>query len=63
MPAFCGLFAPYWDNDARGTILGITQYTTKDHIARALLESICYQTYEVLEAMEKDSGIKLDTLR
>ena len=53
---FSGLFAPYWRNDVRGTILGITGYTTKHHIARALLEAICYQSKAILDAMNKDSG-------
>jgi glycerol kinase len=63
VPAFVGLGAPYWDMYARGTILGITRGTTLAHIARAALESIAYQTRDVLECMEKDSGIKLKELR
>ncbi|KAJ5596387.1 Glycerol kinase [Penicillium hetheringtonii] len=54
--AFSGLFAPYWIDDAKGTIFGITQYTQKGHIARATLEATCYQTKAILDAMEKDSG-------
>jgi glycerol kinase len=63
IPAFVGLGAPYWDMYARGTILGITRGTSRAHIARAALESIAYQTRDVLECMEKDSGIKLKELR
>ncbi len=63
VPAFVGLGAPYWDMYARGTILGITRGTSQAHIARAALESIAYQTRDVLECMEKDSGIKLKELR
>jgi glycerol kinase len=54
VPAFNGLFAPHWDMYARGTLVGITRYTTREHIVRATLEAICYQTREVIEAMEKD---------
>jgi glycerol kinase len=63
VPAFVGLGAPYWDMYARGAILGVTRGTTQAHIARAGLESIAYQTRDVLECMEKDSGIKLKELR
>jgi glycerol kinase len=63
VPAFVGLGAPYWDMYARGAILGVTRGTTQAHIARASLESIAYQTRDVLECMEKDSGIKLKELR
>jgi glycerol kinase len=63
VPAFTGLGAPYWDADARGTIIGLTRGTTKAHIARAALESIAFQSAEVLEAMQKDSGEKLAELR
>ncbi|MCX7838416.1 MAG: glycerol kinase GlpK [Anaerolineae bacterium] len=63
VPAFNGLFAPHWDMYARGTIVGITRYTTREHIVRATLEAICYQTREVIEAMEKDSGVPLKTLK
>jgi glycerol kinase len=63
VPAFVGLGAPYWDMYARGTILGITRGTTPAHIARAALESIAYQTRDVLECMEKDSGTELKELR
>ncbi|KAF2397817.1 glycerol kinase [Trichodelitschia bisporula] len=60
--AFSGLFAPYWIDDVRGTILGVTQYTQKGHIARATLEATCYQTKAILDAMEKDSGKALQAL-
>jgi glycerol kinase len=63
VPAFTGLGAPYWDAYARGTILGMTRGTTKAHVARAALDSIAYQTADVLEAMHKDSGIALSELR
>jgi len=63
VPAFSGLFAPYWRSDARGAIVGLSRYNTNAHIARATLESICYQTRDVLEAMEQDSGVALDTLK
>jgi glycerol kinase len=60
--AFSGLFAPYWMDDARGTIFGITAYTQKGHIARATLEATCFQTKAILDAMEKDSGTALAEL-
>ncbi|KAL8921548.1 MAG: hypothetical protein Q9208_005702 [Pyrenodesmia sp. 3 TL-2023] len=60
--AFSGLFAPYWIDDARGTIFGITQYTQQGHIARAAMEATCFQTKAILDAMEKDSGHKLAEL-
>ncbi|CRG90752.1 glycerol kinase [Talaromyces islandicus] len=60
--AFSGLFAPYWIDNAKGTIFGITQYTQKGHIARATLEATCYQTKAILDAMEKDSGHALSEL-
>jgi glycerol kinase len=63
VPAFTGLGAPYWDPNARGTIVGLTRGTTRAHIARAALEAIAYQSAEVLEAMQKDSGEKLAELR
>ncbi|WP_278925697.1 glycerol kinase GlpK [Staphylococcus auricularis] len=61
--AFVGLGTPYWDSDARGSIFGLTRGTSKEHFIRATLESLCYQTRDVLEAMEKDSGIKVNNLR
>ncbi len=63
VPAFSGLFAPYWRLDARGVIVGLTRYITKAHICRAALEATAYQTREVLDAMEKDSGVKLTALK
>jgi glycerol kinase len=63
VPAFSGLFAPYWRSDARGAIVGMTRYVNKGHIARAALEASAYQTREVLEAMEADSGVGLTALK
>jgi glycerol kinase len=63
VPAFSGLYAPYWKDGARGVITGLTRYSNKGHIARATLEATAFQTRDVLEAMEKDSGIRLDVLR
>jgi len=63
VPAFSGLFAPYWRRDARGVIVGLTGYINRGHIARATLESTAYQTREVFDAMENDSGVKLKTLK
>jgi glycerol kinase len=63
VPAFSGLYAPYWRSDARGVIAGLTRFADKRHLARAVLEATAYQTREVLEAMEKDSEIHLFSLR
>jgi len=63
VPAFSGLFAPHWDMYARGVIVGLTRYVTKAHLVRATLEAICYQSREVLEAMEADTGLKLSALK
>ncbi|MBK3494771.1 glycerol kinase GlpK [Viridibacillus sp. YIM B01967] len=63
VPAFVGLGAPYWDSDVRGAIFGLTRGTSKEHFVRATLESLAYQTKDVLDAMEADSGISLKTLR
>jgi glycerol kinase len=63
VPAFSGLFAPHWRSDARGAIVGLSRYNTNAHLARATLESICYQTRDVVEAMRQDSGVALDVLR
>ncbi|TQS45842.1 glycerol kinase GlpK [Cryptosporangium phraense] len=63
VPAFSGLFAPYWRSDARGAIVGLSRYNTNAHLARATLESICYQSRDVAEAMEQDSGVTLDVLK
>ncbi|MEW6187845.1 MAG: glycerol kinase GlpK [Thermodesulfobacteriota bacterium] len=63
VPAFSGLFAPYWRSDARGAIVGLTRFIHKGHLARAALEATAFQTGEVLEAMEEDSGVKLKALK
>ena len=63
VPAFSGLYAPYWRTDARGVIAGLTRYATAGHIARAALEATTYQTFDVVEAMQRDSGIAIRTLR
>jgi glycerol kinase len=63
VPAFSGLFAPYWKSDARGVIAGLTRYVNKGHIARATLEATAWQTKEVVEAMNKDSGVDLTSLK
>src|ERR671918_2199404 len=63
VPAFSGLFAPYWKSNARGAIVGLTRYNTNGHLARATLEAICYQSRDVVEAMDADSGVKLDSLK
>src|SRR3954469_17374721 len=63
VPAFSGLFAPYWRSDARGVIVGLSRYNTNAHLARATLEAICYQSRDVAEAMASDSGVQLDVLK
>jgi glycerol kinase len=63
VPAFSGLFAPYWRSDARGAIVGLTRYNTNAHIVRATLESICYQSRDVMDAMSADSGVNLNVLK
>jgi glycerol kinase len=63
VPAFSGLFAPYWKSDARGAIVGLTRYVNKGHLARSVLEATAWQTREVLDAMEKDSGVSLKALK
>ncbi|ARF54535.1 glycerol kinase GlpK [Streptomyces gilvosporeus] len=63
VPAFSGLFAPYWRSDARGVIAGLTRYVTKAHIARAVLEATAWQTREITDAMTKDSGVELTALK
>ncbi|UCG01437.1 MAG: glycerol kinase GlpK [Candidatus Heimdallarchaeota archaeon] len=63
VPAFVGLFAPHWDTTARGTLVGLTRGSNRAHITRAVLESIAFQSLDVFKAMEKDSGIKLQSLR
>ncbi len=63
VPAFSGLFAPYWRSDARGAIVGLSRYDTAAHLARATLEAICYQSRDVVEAMAEDSGVHLEVLK
>jgi len=63
VPAFSGLFAPYWRSDARGVLVGLTGFIKRGHIARAVLEAVAYQALDVVEAMEKDSGVELGSLR
>ncbi len=63
VPAFSGLFAPYWKSDARGVVVGLTRYVNKGHLARAALEATAYQTREILDAMNKDSGVTLTSLK
>jgi glycerol kinase len=63
VPAFSGLFAPYWRSDARGAIVGLSRFNTNAHLARATLEAICYQSKDVVEAMEQDSGVHLEVLK
>ena len=63
VPAFSGLFAPYWRSDARGVIVGLTRYINRGHLARAVLEATAYQTREVLDAMKEDSGVELKNLK
>src|ERR1700728_2010995 len=63
VPAFSGLFAPYWRSDARGAIVGLSRFNTYAHLARATLEAICYQSRDVAEAMEQDSGVHLEVLK
>ncbi len=63
VPAFSGLYAPYWKSDARGAIVGMTRYVNRGHLARASLEATAFQTREILDAMNKDSGVELKTLK
>ena len=63
VPAFSGLFAPYWRSDARGAIVGLSRFNTNAHLARATLEAICYQSRDVVEAMAADSGVDLEVLK
>jgi glycerol kinase len=63
VPAFSGLYAPHWNDRARGVLAGLTRFITRGHLARAVLEATAFQTWEVLQAMEKDSGVSLETLR
>ena len=63
VPAFSGLFAPYWRSDARGVIVGLTRFVNKGHLARAVLDATAYQTKDIVEAMNKDSGVVLSALK
>ena len=63
VPAFSGLFAPYWRSDARGALVGLSRYHTRAHLARAVLEAICYQSRDVADAMAADSGVRLEVLK
>jgi glycerol kinase len=63
VPAFSGLYAPYWKSDARGVVTGLTRYADKRHLARAALEATAFQTREIFDAMAKDSGITLSSLK
>src|SRR5580693_5547473 len=63
VPAFSGLFAPYWRSDARGAIVGLSRFNTNAHLARATLEAICYQSRDVVDAMQADSGVRLEVLK
>jgi glycerol kinase len=63
VPAFSGLFAPYWRSDARGAIVGLSRFNTNAHLARATLEAICYQSRDVVDAMTADSGVRLECLK
>jgi glycerol kinase len=63
VPAFSGLFAPYWRSDARGAIVGLTRYVNKGHLARAVLEATAFQSKELLDAMNADSGVDLTSLK
>ena len=63
VPAFSGLFAPYWRDDARGVFAGLTRYVNRGHIARAVLEATAYQTKDVLDAMQADSGVAMEALK
>ena len=62
VPSFTGLGAPYWDADVRGTIVGITRGTSKEHFIRAALEAIDYQVYDLVDSMQRDAGVKIDSL-
>ena len=62
VPAFSGLFSPHWDESARGVLVGITRYTNKSHIARAVLESVAYQSYELIESIEKDMDTTINRI-
>ena len=63
VPAFSGLFSPHWDQSARGVIVGLSRFANKNHIARAVLESVAYQSYELLKSMEDDLGMKFEEVK
>jgi glycerol kinase len=63
VPAYSGLFAPYWRSDARGVIVGLTRFANKGHLARAVLDASAYQTKDIVEAMNRDSGVELSALK
>ena len=63
VPAFSGLYAPYWRMDARGVVCGLTQFSTRAHLARATLESVCFQTRDIVEVMARDAGVNLTSLQ
>jgi len=63
VPAFSGLFSPHWDESARGVLVGLTRFSNKSHIARAVLESVAYQSFELLQSMEKDTGTVFDSVK
>jgi len=63
VPAFSGLFAPYWDSSARGIVVGLSRFNTREHLVRATLEAVCYQSRDVAEAMNADSGVDLEVLK
>ena len=63
VPAFSGLFSPHWDSTARGVLVGLTRYSNKSHIARAVLESVAYQSYELLTSMESDTGVRFEVIK
>ena len=63
VPAFSGLFSPHWDSTARGVLVGLTRFSNKSHIARAVLESVAYQSYELLTSMERDTGVRFEVIK
>jgi glycerol kinase len=62
VPAFSGLFSPHWDETARGVLVGLTRFSNKSHIARAVLESVAYQSFELIESMERDTGTVFESV-
>ena len=63
VPAFSGLFSPHWDETARGVLVGLSRFSNKSHIARAVLESVAYQSYELLTSMERDTGVRFEVIK